>query len=287
MEKRSKPEPVFWSSLIFVVSQAFTLYVAFREKDFVEANRITSPQVSLELPLIYFFGAVVLLGVVLFLVPISKLRMALKIMFTLLFSWGMFIVLGLSLPVLVASLISITVGLMWFFRPKIWLHNMLLIFALVSVGTVFGFVLSPWTAISFMFVISIYDVLAVRFGYMLWLAKRLSESETLPAFVIPTRLSSWNITLQEVGFGKLFEDRSAEREISLLGGGDIGFPLLLIVSVFFAYGITGSIIVAAFSLLGLIGAYWIQQVFLKGDPAPALPPIFFASLIGLVIVYFL
>jgi len=138
-----------------------------------------------------------------------------------------------------------------------------------------------------MLVISIYDVLAVRFGYMLSLAKRLSESETLPALVIPRRISSWNLNLKEAGFKRLFEDRSAEREFSILGGGDIGFPLLLIVSVFFAYGFTTSLIVAAFSLLGLISAYWIQLVFLKGEPMPALPPISFVSLIGFVIAYFI
>jgi len=285
MEKRLKLSPPFWSSLILIASQAFTLYVAFREKDFIEANRITPPEISLEVSVAYFFGAVALLGVILFLVPISKLRIALRIMFAFLFSWGMFIALGLSLPIPAASLISVAGGLMWLFMPRVWLHNLLMIFALVSLGSVFGFLLSPWTAIFLMLVISIYDILAVRFGYMLWLAKRLSDSETLPAFVIPRRTSSWNLNLRQAGFKQLFEDSSAEREFSILGGGDIGFPLLLVVSVFFSYGFTSSAIVAGFSVLGLIGAYWIQLFFLRGKPMPALPPIFFMSLIGFLIIY--
>jgi len=137
-----------------------------------------------------------------------------------------------------------------------------------------------------MLVISVYDVLAVRLGYMLWMVKRLSESETLPAFVIPKRISGWTLNLKEVGFKKLFEDESAEREFSILGGGDIGFPLMLVVSVFFAHGFTSSVVVAAFSLLGLVSAYWIQLFPLKGKPMPALPPITFVSLIGFLIVYF-
>jgi len=83
----------------------------------------------------------------------------------------------------------------------------------------------------------------------------------------------------------LFTDKSGEREFSILGGGDIGFPLLLVVSVFFAYGFISSVIVAVFSLFGLIAAYWIQLVFLKGKPMPALPPIFFVSLIGFLIAF--
>lgn len=285
MEKRLKLGPPFWSSLILIVSQTFTLYVAFREKDFVEANQIIPPQIPLGAPLVYFFGAVILLGVILFLVPIYILRIALRIMFAFLFSWGMFIVFGLTSPILVASLISVAGGLMWLFIPRVWLHNLLMIFTLVGVGAVFGFLLSPWTAISFMLVISIYDILAVRFGYMLWLAKRLSEFETLPAFVIPGRIPSWNLNLKQAGFKKLFGGSSAKREFSILGGGDIGFPLLLVVSVFFAHGFTSSVIVALFSLLGLISAYWIQLSFLKGKPMPALPPISFASLIGFLILY--
>ncbi len=286
MQKRARLDPFLWSSFILITSQILTLYVASREKHFVETHQITSPEIPLGLPLLYFLGAVVLLGVILFLVPVDKLKIAFRIMFMLLFAWGMFITLGLSLPILAASLISIAGGSMWFFRPRVWLHNLLMIFTLASVGAVFGFLLSPWTAISFMLVISVYDVLAVRLGYMLWMVKRLSESETLPAFVIPKRISAWNLNLKESGFKKLFEDESAEREFSILGGGDIGFPLMLVVSVFFVYGFASCVIVAAFSLLGLISAYLIQLFFLKGKPMPALPPITFVSLIGFLIVYF-
>ena len=284
MGNRSKLEPAFWSSLILILSQALTLYLAFREKDYVEAYRIISPQVSLTIPLVYFFVAVIVLGIILFFIPIARLKIALKIMFAILFSWGIFIFLGLSLPILAASVISIAGGSVWFLSPRIWLHNLLLLLALVSVGTVFGFILSPWAAMSLLLVLSVYDFLAVRFGYMLWLADKLSQSEVLPAFIIPRQISRWNLALNKADFKKLFEGSSSEREFSILGGGDIGFPLLLMVSVFFAYGFASSLIVAGFSLLGLISAYWIQLVFLKGKPMPALPPISFLSLIGFLIV---
>ena len=195
----------------------------------------------------------------------------------------MFIVLGFSLPVIAASLISVGAAMLWFFRPKVWLHNLLLILTLAGVGTVFGFMLAPWTALIFMVVISIYDLLAVRFGYMIWMAKKLSQLETLPAFILPQNVAGWNLDLKET---RLTEDESSERGFSILGGGDIGFPLLLVVSVFFNYGVMSLLILAAFSLLGLAAAYWIQAVFLKGKPMAALPPITFACLVGFLIVYF-
>jgi presenilin-like A22 family membrane protease len=161
-----------------------------------------------------------------------------------------------------------------------------MIFTLAGVGALFGLILSPWTAVAFMLVISVYDVLSVRWGYMLWMVKRLSQSEALPAFVIPRRISMWRLNLREAGLKKLLEEGPTEREFSVLGGGDIGFPLILVVSVFFVYGFTSSIIVAAFSLLGLISAFLIQLLFFQGKPMPALPPIALVSIIGFLIVYF-
>ncbi len=281
--KRPRIDPLFGAVLIFAVAQVLTLYIAFREKDFVEANQITSPQASAGLPIAYFLGVAALMGLVLFLIPISRLRIVLKIMFTFLFGWGAFVALALCLPVIIAAVVSAAAGLLWLFRPRVWLHNALMVLALVSAAAVFGFVLSPWATMLSMLVLSVYDVLAVRFGYMMWMAKRLSESESLPVFLIPRRISTWNLNLRGTGFSKLFED-AAEREFSILGGGDIGFPLLLVVSVFFAHGFTGSLIVSGFSLLGLISAYLIQLFFLKGRPMPALPPISVLSLIGFVIV---
>ena len=60
-----------------------------------------------------------------------------------------------------------------------------MIFAMVSVGAVFGRMISPWTAMILLLALAVDDLFAVRFGYMLWLSKKLSESNTLPAFFSP------------------------------------------------------------------------------------------------------
>ena len=132
--------------------------------------------------------------------------------------------------------------------------------------------------------LAVYDFLAVRFGYMLWMTKKLSESSTLPAFIIPRNAAEWRSSLKQSAFTKLVEEKPSEREYSILGGGDIGFPLLLVSSAYFGYGLGNALLVSVFSLLGLICAYWIQAAFLKGKPMPALPPIAILSLIALLIV---
>ncbi len=187
---------------------------------------------------------------------------------------------------IVSASIAVIAGIAWYFIPKVWLHNILLLLALVSVGLVFGYLLSPWTAVIFLLIIGVYDFVSVRLGHMMWMAQKLSESNVLPAFVIPTGISNWNLNLKSAGIKKLFEEKG-EREFSILGGGDIGFPLLLAVSVFFVYGLISAIIVSCFSIIGLIGAYLVQLYLLKGRPTPALPTIAIASLLGFLLIRYI
>jgi presenilin-like A22 family membrane protease len=282
MEKRTSYHPLIESGLILVISQVLVFSLAFQEKHFMESQEITPPEVSLGFPLIYFFVAVAVIGVILFVVPRLALKVLLKVIFFVLLGWGAFIALVFSLPVPAALAVAIVVALWWLFMPRIWLHNLLLVVALASMGTVFGVFLAPWTAILFMLVLSVYDVLAVRFGYMMWMLKSLSASDTLPAFVIPRTISGWNVDVRKT---RILDDES-ERDFSVLGGGDIGFPLILIVSVFFAHGFTRSLVVGGFSLLGLLVAYWVQRKLFKGKPTPALPPISLLSIMGYLIVFF-
>ena len=92
--------------------------------------------------------------------------------------------------------------------------------------------------------------------------------------------------LGSVSVSDLSGKKSEEREYSILGGGDIGFPLMLAVSVFYQTGLASGIVIGAFALVGLMDAFLIQLIWLKGKPMPALPPIAFASLIGFLVVRF-
>jgi len=302
--------PVYWSLLIFVFAQLILFVVIIRENTFLNQAQIYVPtqpdeiitlwpqttiapsgQVT-ETPaysslgpiLIYFFAVVVVLGVVLFIVPVTTIKLILKGLFAFLFAWGIFIILVMWLPLAAAIAIALAVGLGWFFFPRIWLHNIALTLALVGVGAVFGRFISPWTSMILLAVLAIYDFLAVRFGYMLWMAKKLSDTNTLPAFIIPRSLSDWKYSLKPSSVARIAETIPAERKYSILGGGDIGFPLVLTASVYFSRGLPGAIIIAIFTITGLAAAYWIQATFLKGKPIPALPPIAVVSLVGLVIV---
>jgi presenilin-like A22 family membrane protease len=278
-----KFSPFLWSGLVMVLALALTLYVAFREKLFLETNQIISPNVSLGLVVAYFFGVVVVLALILFIIPLSKLRLVFRLLFTLMFAWGVFIVIALILPPAASYTLAIIAGIAWLFWARIWLHDLLLLITLSGAGSVFGFLFSPWTFMIFMLIIAVYDVVAVRFGFMVWMADKLSESATLPAFIFPKKIREWKLNLKNVRVGDLKKEESDRREYSILGGGDIGFPLMLAVSVFFEADLVSAVFVGVFALMGLMSALLIQSFWLKGKPMPALPPIAFFSLIGFLI----
>jgi presenilin-like A22 family membrane protease len=281
---KTRLSPFLWSAVFMVLSLALTLYVASLQQVFVEEQNIPSPDVALGPVVLYFFGVVAVIALVLFFIPLRWLRWVFRLLFALMYAWGAFVIAALSLPVAAAYAIAAVCGLAWLLWARVWLHNVLLLVALAAAGSVFGFLFSPWTFMIFMLVIAVYDVVAVRFGFMVWMADKLSATVALPAFIFPRRWRDWLMGLGGVRVGELKEQAVEAREYSVLGGGDIGFPLMLAVAVFFVGGLGDAILVGVFALAGLMGAFLIQALWFRGKPVPALPPIAGLSLVGFLIV---
>jgi len=266
-----------------VLAQALALCLAIREKAFFEVNRIVSPDISFIPATAYFFGVVLLLALVLFFIPLHRLRLVFRVLFALVFGWGVFIVLALSLPLPAAYLLAAAAGITWLFWARIWLHDLLLMVTLAGAGAVAGFLFTPLTFLVFMLIIAAYDIAAVSSGLMVWMADKMSQSDTLPAFIFPRKMADWKLSLQQVRVGELSREESSRREYTVLGGGDIGFPLMLAVSVFFETGLAAAVLVGVFALFGLMGAFLAQLLWFRNRPLPALPPIAAASGIGFLL----
>lgn len=287
MRPRPAANPVVLALAILAVCLGVTYFVAFQEQAYLLQNEIGLPDEPAWAALIYFAFGVVFIGAVLFFVPRRWLRVIMKSLFTLAYGWGVFICLAFVVPWPWSLVLAIAVAAAWLLRPTVWLHTLVMLFTMAGAAAVFGSLFSPWTFVVVMLIISVYDVLAVRFGYMVWMAQRLSESTSLPAFVIPRTASGWRNSLSTFTFQDQAEKEPAERQFSVLGGGDIAFPLVLVVSVLFNLGPMKSLVVAAFTFIGLAAAFWIQARFLKGKPMPALPPISAAAILGFLIAYYL
>ena len=309
-KKATRINPVFWGLLLFILAQVLILLIVPRIDPFLNENNIFVPsqppqiiawwpgevtlpsgeiidvpaQSALGPILIYILASASVLALTLALIPFSVLRILIRLLFAFLFSWGAFIATVFFLPLPLSIAIAFLFGIFWFITPTVWLHNLALILALTSLGAVFGRLVTPWTVMVLILLLAIYDFLAVRLGFMLWMANSLSKVAALPAIIIPKDYTEWRLNLGKQGGRSLVEENPADREFSILGGGDIAFPCLLTASIYFAHGLGAAASIAIFGLLGLGSAYAIQATLLKGRPIPALPPIAAATLVGLLII---
>ncbi len=239
---------MLWSSLLYIIGLVIAFLYISPEKELIASGQIGEPpEIDLLPILLYFFGVVIVIGVILYLIPISKLKIVLRVLFGCFYAWGTFIILGLAVPFPGSLIIGVIVGLLWFFLPLLWLQNLLLLLTLVGVGAVFGALVSAWTVVWILVAISVYDVVAVSLGDMMWMAKKMSATDSLPAFIFHKKFRDWNLNLKGNSVKKLFEDEDSEREFSLLEAETSASPLYIVVAVFFAYSFSGAIIVAAFS----------------------------------------
>ncbi len=173
-------------------------------------------------------------------------------------------------------------ALAWLRWPRLWLHNLLLGVTLAGYGSVFGMLMAPAIALAMMGAVSVYDLISVKSGHMMWMVKKLTGVSIVPAFVYPKTGADWSLSLTDV---KL--DEEDERIVSLLGGGDVGFALILLVAVLASAGLGPAVVMAGALLLGLMSVYPFQKIFFKGGPTPAMPPITAAGAIayGLMLAF--
>jgi len=308
-KKPFKLSAVYWGLLLFIIAQLLVLGVVSRADPYLDEQDIhvptqpsqpiswwpgevtlpdgdvidVPPQSAVGPVLIYVLAASAVLGITLSLIPLTALQFFLRLIFALLFAWGAFIATVFHFPLPLAITIAVAIGTLWLVVPRVWLHNLALVLAVSSVGAVFGRFITPWTAMAIILALAVYDLLAVRFKFMLWMADRLSQINALPALIIPKRRSDWNANLKGRE-GSMVAANPDDREYSILGGGDVAFPCLLTSSVYFAQGLTPGVTIAALGALGLVAVYIIQARFLKGRPMAALPPIAAFTLIGLLII---
>jgi presenilin-like A22 family membrane protease len=281
--------PYLWSALIYIAALALALFIAPVNEPSLEATLGSQGMAAQSSPLwwivVYFFGAVAVVAIVLFVIPVRYLKYLLRGLFALMYAWGLLIVF-MRLPGPYSYIIAAAAGLAWLIFARVWLQDLLLFVALAAAASVFGYIFDPLTFMIFMLIIAVYDVLAVKFGFMIWMADKMSDTSSLPAFIFPKNMKDVNASLKVVQFSELKKVEPEKREHTILGGGDIGFPLMLAVAVYFSYGMGGAILVGGCALVGIMLAFVIQQYWLQGKPMPALPPITFMALIGYLITRF-
>jgi len=155
-----------------------------------------------------------------------------------------------------ALLISLLVGWFKVFKPNIIIHNLSELFIYGGLARMFAPILDVTYAFLLLIALSFYDMYAVwKSKHMVTMAKFQTESGVFAGLMIPYGLPS--------GKGVKRPGRTA-----VLGGGDIGFPLILAGTVFLEHGFYQALAIS----VGASAALFILLMLSQKDKFyPAMP----------------
>ena len=261
------PKIVFVLVALFLVSQIFGLaiYQQYNDVDTLPLN-IERPETSTETSFIWIF-ALILLATVVALVLIKfqlfkfwKFWFLISIFLTLTISFNAFI------PEMFAIILAGILAVWKIFKDNVYVHNFTELFIYGALAVVFAPLLSIFSVVVLLLLISAYDYIAVRkTKHMVKLAKTQSKAKIFAGLLVPYK-----------------------KGVAILGGGDIGFPLIF-----------SSVVMSQFSL-GLLNfrtyiipvccTLMLLALFVKGDKRkyyPAMPYLTLGCVLGLGIVMLL
>ncbi|MFA5060707.1 MAG: presenilin family intramembrane aspartyl protease [Candidatus Pacearchaeota archaeon] len=192
-----------------------------------------------------------------------------------------------------ASVISLVVAfpLAFFkvFRPSYIVHNATELFIYPGIAAVFVTLLTPFSALLVLVLISIYDMWAVwKSGIMQKMAKfQMEEIKVFGGLLIPSLSNKDRNEIKIVKqkyrnkeIPKKYKKRKYKVNLAILGGGDIIFPIIASGVFLKFFGIIPALFVTFGALAGLIYLFSITE---KGKSYPAMPYISAGIFIGVLL----
>jgi len=225
--------------LMFLLSQIIGVYIISKYIDYPQTKEV-GKAVFIEPPIgewpkvenqstsfTYIFIAILIGTLILFifikfkLYLIWKLWYALAIVFCLTYAFGAFV------PWIFAGILSILLVAYKLFKPNIIVNNIIELFLYGGLASIFipGF-LNFFSATILLLLISLYDMYAVwKSKHMVKLANFQTESKVFAGLSVPYKMPA---LIKPKGV----KVKKEKVKTAILGGGDIGFPLLFAGAVF-------------------------------------------------------
>ncbi len=174
--------------------------------------------------------------------------------------------------------LSLFLGVWKIFRPNFWVHTFTELFIYGGLAAIFVPIFNLSSVIILLVLIAAYDAYAVwKSKHMITLAKSQTKAKMFAGLLVPYRLPSFLAK-------KVKEVPTPKRKVrtAVLGGGDVGFPLIFAGVILKELGLWQSLVIPWFALLGLAILLW------KADEKkfyPAMPFIAAGCFLGLGIVW--
>jgi presenilin-like A22 family membrane protease len=285
MLKNKKFWKVFFiEAFLFFLTLGLGIANAFQIEKIFEFQKIQPVSISFWTFIFGFIFATIFIILILrFLKSKKEKRIILKFLFLFAIFFGGLVSLEAWFPEPFSLIFLFLLIFWWVKKSSVLNQDILMILGIAGAGSILGLSLKPKFIILLLIIFSIYDFIAVyKTKHMVKMAKEMIEERAILAFIIPLNISGFRENLEKVQF----PTEDGERKFLILGGGDIAFPLIFLVSLL-KFGIFKSFIVLIFSLLGLFAdfLFFISQKERKA--IPALPLIALFSIIGYLITMIL
>ncbi len=200
-----------------------------------------------------------------------KIWFLLAVVLALLVSWSAFI------KEIYALFLALLFGLWKIFRPNVLVQNFTEIFIYGGLAAIFVPLFSLWSVIILLLLISVYDMYAVwKSKHMVKLAKSQAKAKIFAGLLIPYKFKLKGKIKRK---GKVVKKKI---KIAVLGGGDIGFPLIFTGVILKVFGLWQALLIPVFSGAALL------FLLLKGKEKkfyPAMPFISIGCFVGLGVVW--
>ena len=160
----------------------------------------------------------------------------------------------------IAAFLALILAFFKVLRPNVIIHNLTEIFIYGGLAAIFVPILNVFSISVLLILISVYDMIAVwKTKHMIKMAKFQAKAKIFPGLLIPYKIKGI--------FGKK-EKKSVPVKMALLGGGDMGFPLLFAGVVMKTSGIYNAFIIILFSTIALFLLFMFAD---KKKFYPAMP----------------
>lgn len=206
-----------------------------------------------------------------------NLTLLLKFWFLLAAFFALTIAGDAFLPTTIAFVLGFVFSVWKVFRPNVFVHNITELFIYGGLAAIFVPLFNLFSAIVLLLLISAYDAYAVwKSKHMITLAKSQAKAHIFAGLMLPYKLGKVKIGKPKQGM------KMKKIRIAILGGGDIGFPLIFAGVVLKELGLWQSLVIPLGALLGLAVLMW------KGDEGkfyPAMPFISAGCFLALGLVW--
>lgn len=208
---------------------------------------------------------------------IWKLWFLLAVVFALTISWGTFAGKTAGL------ILALIAGIWKIFKPNFWIHNLTELFIYGGLAVVFVPLFNVFSAVVLLILISGYDAYAVwKSKHMIKMATTQARAKIFAGLLIPYTLGK-EISKKQAK-EKNVKLKKVKVRTAVLGGGDIGFPLIFAGVLLKEFGLWQSLIIPFGAALGLGVLLWNGK---KDKFYPAMPFISAGCFLALGIVYLL